>query len=277
MISIIMNIARFAADPKNTRILMFAGILLFALLFLRQCNATQRVKAQVKLEQQDKQRIKNNWEASSDTLVQFKIKNFTNRAQILGYELTLEELETEHSRLLADFEIEKNKPPKVIIKTEYIIREVIKEVPVYVTIDSNGVKQFEFNDSINHNKNNWRTISGKIPFIIDTLGSKLKVIPGNGNFTVQFGMNLNLGLFQDMDTKKIMIKADSDYPGIRFTSIEGASILDNPKNKKTLDSLKKSFGLGVNIGYGASFNNGNILAGPYIGLGLGYHPKFLQW
>jgi hypothetical protein len=277
MISIITNIVRFAADPKNTRMLMFAGILLFALLFLKQCNATQRAKAHVKLEQQDKQRIKNNWKASSDTLVQFKIKDFTNRAQILGYELTLEELETEHSRLLADFEIERNKPPKVIIKTEYIIREVIKEVPVYVTIDSNGVKQFEFNDSVNHNKNNWRTISGKIPFIIDTLGLKPKVIPGNGNFTIQFGMNLNLGLFQDKDTKKIMIKVDSDYPGIRFTSIEGASILDNPKNKKALNSLKKSFGLGVNIGYGASFNNGNILAGPYIGLGLGYHPKFLQW
>ena len=90
-------------------------------------------------------------------------------------------------------------------------------------------------------------------------------------------MNLNLGLFQDQETKKVMIKADSDYPGIKFTSIEGASILDNPENKKALRSLRKSFGLGVNIGYGVSFNGNSIQPGPYIGLGLSYQPKFLQW
>ena len=277
MIGIVTNIIKFITDPKNTRMLLFAGIVLFALLFLRQCNATQKAKAQVLLEQQEKKRIQNNWEASLDTLKQFKVGDSTNRAQISGYELTLNELETKYSDLLADFEIEKNKPPKVLIKTEYIIKEVIKEVPVYVTVDSNGVKSFEFSDSLKHNENNWRSLSGKIPFIIDTIGSETRVIPQEGSFLVQFGMNLNLGLFQDTETRKVMIKADSDYPGIEFTSIEGASILDDPKNKKVLRSLRKSFGLGVNIGYGIGFNGSNITPGPYIGLGVSYQPKFLQW
>lgn len=277
MIGIVTNIIKFITDPKNTRMLLFAGIVLFALLFLRQCNATQKAKAQALLEQQEKKRIQNNWEASLDTLKQFKVGDSTNRAQISGYELTLNELETKYSDLLADFEIEKNKPPKVLIKTEYIIKEVIKEVPVYVTVDSNGVKSFEFSDSLKHNENNWRSLSGKIPFIIDTIGSEPRVIPQEGSFLVQFGMNLNLGLFQDTETRKVMIKADSDYPGIEFTSIEGASILDDPKNKKVLRSLRKSFGLGVNIGYGIGFNGSNITSGPYIGLGVSYQPKFLQW
>lgn len=277
MIGIVTNIIKFITDPKNTRMILFAGIVLFALLFLRQCNATQKAKAQILIEQQEKNRINNNWEASLDTLKQFKIGDSTNRAQIAGYELTLDELETKYSGLLGDFEVEKNKPPRVVIKTEYVIKEVIKEVPVYATIDSNGVKSFEFNDSLRYNKNNWRSLFGKIPFIIDTLGTEPKVIPENGSFLVQFGMNLNLGLFQDTDTKKIMIKADSDYPGIEFTSIEGASILDDPKNKKVLRSLRKSFGLGVSVGYGLSFNGSNIVAGPYIGFGITYQPKFLQW
>lgn len=277
MIGIVTNIIKFITDPKNTRMILFAGIVLFALLFLRQCNATQKAKAQILIEQQEKNRINNNWEASLDTLKQFKIGDSTNRAQIAGYELTLDELETKYSGLLGDFEVEKNKPPRVVIKTEYVIKEVIKEVPVYATIDSNGVKSFEFNDSLRYNKNNWRSLSGKIPFSIDTLGTEPKVIPENGSFLVQFGMNLNLGLFQDTDTKKIMIKADSDYPGIEFTSIEGASILDDPKNKKVLRSLRKSFGLGVSVGYGLSFNGSNIVTGPYIGLGITYQPKFLQW
>lgn len=277
MIGILTNIVKFITDPKNTRMLLFAGIVLFALLFLRQCNATQKANAQVLLEQQDKKRIQNNWEASLDTLKQFKVGDSTNRAQIAGYELTLNELETKYSDLLADFEIEKNKPPKVVIKTEYIIKEVIKEVPVYVTVDSSGVKNFEFSDSLKYNQNNWRSFSGKIPFQIDTFGLEPKIIPGKGEFSIKFGMNLNLGLFQDTETRKVMIKADSDYPGIEFTSIEGASILDDPKNKKVLRSLRKSFGLGVNMGYGINLNGSNITYGPYIGLGISYQPKFLQW
>jgi len=277
MIGIVTNIIKFITDPKNTRMLLFAGIVLFALLFLRQCNATQKAKSQVLLEQQEKKRIQNNWEASLDTLKQFKVGDSTNRAQIAGYELTLNELETKYSDLLANFEIERNKPPKVVIKTEYIIKEVIKEVPVYVSIDSTGNKSLLFSDSVSHNENNWRKLSGEIPFHIDTTESKPKVVPGKANIEMKFGMNLNLGLFQDTETRKVMIKADSDYPGIEFTSIEGASILDDPKNKKVLRSLRKSFGLGVNIGYGIGFNGNNITLSPYIGLGLSYQPKFLQW
>lgn len=277
MIGVITNILKFITDPKNTRMLLFAGIVVFALLFLRQCNATQEAKALAALEQQEKERFQNNWEASLDTLEQFKIGDSTNRAQVLGYELTLEELKSEYSNLLADFEVEKNKPPKTIIKTEYIIEETITEVPVYISIDSNGFNILTFEDSLKHNKNNWRLLSGEIPFILDTLGTEPKVVPGTGNFKIKFGMNLNLGLFKDSDTKKIMIKADTDYPGVEFTSIEGVSILDDPKNKKQLRSLRKSFGLGVHIGYGINLNGTNITPAPYIGIGISYQPKFLQW
>ena len=277
MIVVITNILKFITDSKNTRMLLFAGIVVFVLLFLRQCNATQEAKAAVAIEQQEKERIQNNWKASLDTLEYLKIGDSTNRSQIQGYELTLEELKSEYSGLLATFEVEKNKPPKVVIKTEYIIEEVVTEVPVYISIDSNGVKKFEFKDSLNHNKNNWRFLSGEIPFILDTTGTEPKVLPEKGNFKIKFGMNLNLGLFKDTDTKKIMIKADTDYPGLEFTSIEGASILDNPKNKKQLRSLRKSFGLGIHIGYGININGNSISPAPYIGVGLSYQPKFLQW
>jgi len=275
MIIALTNIIKFITDPKNTRMFLFAGIVLFAFLFLRQCDATEKAKEQVKIERQDKQRIQNNWDASLDTLKQFKLNAQTHRAQIRGYEITVDELNTKYKDLLAEFEIEKNRPPKVIIKTEYVIKEVIKEVPIYVTIDSTG-SSLEFEDSVSYNENNWRKFKGKIPFKIDTLGEEPKVIPGNGDFSVKFGMNLNLGLFKDSETKQIMIKADSDYPGIDFTSITGANILENSENKKAVRALRKRFGIGVSIGYGFSIN-GAIAPSPYIGIGLNYQPKFLQW
>lgn len=277
MISIVTNIIKFITDPKNTRMLLFAGIMLFLLLFLHQCSATQKAKAEVESQKAETARVSNNWQASLDTLKQFKVGASTQRAQISGYELTLKELQSDYSDLLANFEIEKNKPPTVVIKTEYIIKEVIKEIPVYVSIDSTGNRSLLFSDSVSHNENNWRKLSGEIPFHIDTTESKTTIIPGKANVEMKFGMNLNLGLFQDKDTKKIMIKAESDYPGINFTSIQGASILDNDKNKKALRSLRKSFGIGLSVGYGISLNGNLISPAPYIGLGINYQPKFLQW
>lgn len=114
---------------------------------------------------------------------------------------------------------------------------------------------------------------------MDPIDSTYKVVPAPGTFDLTIGMNLNLGLFQDKKTRKISIVADTDYPGVTFTTLEGASIMDDPKNKKILRSMRKTWGLGVNLGYGVLVNtsSGSISTGPYLGLGLSYNPKFLQW
>jgi hypothetical protein len=246
---------------------------------LRQCNATKAAKAEVELQKQETQRISNNYEAAMDTIRQGKFDKDTWRAEKSGYELTLDELKDKYADLLGDFKIEKNKPPKVVIKTEYVIKEVITEVPVFVEIDAFGNTSLTFNDSTRHNTNNYRYLSGKIPYkiIMDPIDSTYKVVPGTGAFDLTLGMNLNLGLFQDKKTRKISIVADTDYPGVTFTTLEGASIMDEPKNKKILRSIRKTWGLGVNLGYGLLVNNGSILTGPYLGVGLSYNPKFLQW
>ena len=92
-------------------------------------------------------------------------------------------------------------------------------------------------------------------------------------------MGLNIGLFKDKETKKILLKVDTDYPGITFTSLSGANILDDPKNKKILRQTRKTWGIGINTGYGVLVNprNGTIGSGIYFGIGLSYSPKILQW
>ena len=79
--------------------------------------------------------------------------------------------------------------------------------------------------------------------------------------------------------QKRAMMADTDYPGITFTNIEGASIMDEPANKKLLRQMRKPWGLGLNIGYGAivDVKNGSVATGPYVGFGISYSPKFLQW
>jgi len=283
MITIFKSIGKFITNPKNTRMLLFAAIVIFALLFLRQCNRTMHFKSQIELNQHEAERILNNYDAAKEEIAQGKLDKDTWRAEKSGYELTLEELENEYADLLGDFEVEKNKPPKVIIKTEYVINEVVNNVPVFVEVDDFGNTAMVFSDSTYHDSTmtNYRLLSGKIPYkiIFDSTDSLYKVVPDLGTFDLTLGMNLNLGLFQDVKTKKISIKADTDYPGVTFTNIDGASIMDDPANKKMLRQMRKTWGIGLNVGYGILIDtkNGTVGTGPYVGLGLSYTPKILQW
>jgi hypothetical protein len=281
MITIFTNITKFVTDPKNTRMIMLGAMVVLAFLLLRQCNATKSAKEDVELQKQETKRVANNYDAAMDTINQYQVDGNTWRAEKLGYELTLDELNNKYADLLGDFEVEKSKPPKVIIKTEYIIKEVINNVPVLVEVDSLGNTSLAFNDSTYHDSINYRFLGGTIPYKIafDSNDSLYKVVPEYGSFNLTLGMNLNLGLFQDKDTRKISIVADTDYPGVTFTNIEGASIMDDPDNKKILRKMRKPWGIGLNVGYGFIVDPtaGEINTGPYFGIGLSYTPKFLQW
>lgn len=270
MIAIITNILKFITDPKNTRMILFGLIVALVLLLLRQCGKTNEAKAETEKAKNETLRISNNYEASRDSIKRYKLDEQTWRTEKQGYELTVDELKTEYADLLGKFKAEKNKPPKVVIKTEYVIEEHITEVPVYVNGDT-----ITFNDTLKHDNVNYRILAGKIPYEIDTLKNKL--ITNHGNFNIETGMGLSLGLFKDEDTKKISILVDTDYPGVTFTKLEGASILDDPKNKPALRQLRKNWSLGIQAGYGMTLNGNSINGAPYLGIGLSYSPKFLQW
>ena len=270
MMGIITNVLKFITDPKNTRMILFALIVGLVLLLLRQCGKTNEARLETEKAKSETIRVSNNYEASRDSIKRYKLDETTWRTEKLGYELTVEELQISYADLLGKFKVEKNKPPKIVIRTEYVIQEKITKVPVYTDGDT-----IKFNDTLRHNDNNYRILSGRIPYEIDTLKNKL--ITNHGNFNIEMGMGLSLGLFKDDETKKISIMVDTDYPGVNFTKLEGASILDNPENKPAIRQLRKNWSLGVNIGYGITTNGSNIFASPYLGLGINYSPKFLQW
>jgi hypothetical protein len=276
IMNILGSVIKFITDPKNTRMLLLGSIVILILLLFRQCGKTSEAKIETKKVKEQVVRVKNNYEASNDSIKTYALDNKTMRSEKQGYELTISELKTEYNSLLGKLTIEKNKLPKVIIKTEYVVKEILTQVPVLVIADSSGNK-LSFLDSLNHSKNNYRILSGIIPFTVDTTDTIPKVIPGMGNFSLELAMNLDLALVKDRETKKINILVDTDYPGVSFTQIEGASILDNPKNKKALRELRKNWSLGFQVGYGISVSGNNISTSPYFGLGLNYSPKFLQW
>ena len=170
--------------------------------------------------------------------------------------------------------------------------EIIREIPIVNKIDSLGDGSFSFNDSTKFADGNSRTISGIIPFTsafykkkdstqvdLNKDGLYTKIKPGDVNFILEQKMKLKVGLFEDPKTKKVTIAATTSYPGVSFSQLDGADIMSDDISRKAARNLRKTWGIGVTLGYGAGVDlkTNQVFFGPQLGIGLHYTPKWLQW
>ena len=247
---IIKNIIRMLTDPKNTRMFLLGGIVVLCFLLLRQCEATEEAKGEAN-------KIQNNWKASLDTIDNYIDKNGNAAAEIRALNLSLAEIEGE---LL----FEKGKPPITVIKTETVIKEVIVD-----TIIGNFNSALTFSDTASWGKS-FRKVGVFVPY--ETGGNAINF----GNATIDLNQNIFLSalLTRDNKTKELFVNLSTDYPGTTFNSAEGILIDQKSKEFKDLQyQNRKTLGLGLQLGVGLS---GSSVA-PYVGIGINYTPKFLQW
>tara|TARA_R110002072_G_scaffold163884_5_gene316808 strand:+ start:6231 stop:7001 length:771 start_codon:yes stop_codon:yes gene_type:complete len=251
------NIIAIITDPKNTRMFLLGGIVVLCFLLFRQCEQTDIAKSEAT-------KISNNWKASLDTIENYVDKNGNAAAEIRALNLTLEEIEDE-------LEFEKDKPPLTIIKTETVIKEVIVEVPVNVidTILGNFNSALTVSDSATWGKS-FRGVGVFVPYEIN--GDLINF--GNATIDLKQNIFLSASLTRDNKTKELFVNLLTDYPGTTFNSAEGILIDQRSSAFKSLQyENRKTLGLGLQLGVGF---NGNGVA-PYVGIGLNYTPKFLQW
>lgn len=291
-LNIFKKIGDYLFNPKNRSALQFIiiGALVLIILMQRSCNSSLRDK--LELQERETQRIQNNYDAEKDIVKQYKINDSTYRAERLAFEITLKELTTKYADLTKGFEDFKKMPPKVIIKQPLLVKETIREVPVTANVDSSGNGTFNFLAEANYPDNNYRKLSGNIPFTskffnkldssvvsYENLPYRYVLNPGTGTFELEQNINLKVGLFQDPKTNKIKVAVNTSYPGITFTGLEAYDIMNEDLIKSQIGSKQKVWGLGLNFGYGASLNMGTnqVFFGPQFGIGLHYTPTWLQW
>jgi hypothetical protein len=286
----ISNIWKFLINPKNRRMIILAVFIVFGVLFFKQCNSIKGLKEDIKTEQVETQRIQNNYDASRDSVDILITQSGALRGQIDGYILTIDELNNKYSDLFGEYQKEKNKKPKTIIKYIVQLKEDIKEIPIYVSDDSIGNKSLNFIDSVNYKEGNKRWLSGKIPYQLnyynlpdsiiqysDSINYYANVIPGFGNFILKQNISLTTGLSIDKTTNKPIIWVETKYPGITFPTIIGAQITDDPISKKVAKEFRKEFGIGFTVGYGLVLQNKAYNNGIMIGVGVTYTPRWLQF
>jgi len=280
---------------ENLKLLIFAAIAVFLFIFFQTCNNNQKLKEQIKAEKLEQQRIKNNWDASRDTLRQYVDKNGTLEGEISGYRLTQKELVTEYKDLFSSVEKFKKEwektPPKTIVETHYTTLETIKDFQVSTTQNGqSGTVKFSA-DTI-FNKGNSRSIKGTFKYGLDYFNKSdssllpfvnsplyAKVNPFSPELTIEQKMNLNTGINQDKQTGKLKIWVTTDYPGVTFTDIKGAEIFDSKETAKLLGKPRRSWGLGFNFGPSLQYNPSTkqISPGVSVGIGINFTPKKLQF
>ena len=232
----------------------------------------------------------NNYLAAHDSVVIISGENETLLAQKMAMEIYRSELSLENSRLLESLEKEKKKKAKVIIQTEIEYKDTSIYIPVTASFENNS-PSFDFKYNPILKGKNRLSISGSLPYQItyDTcyvhsdsarLHYKIEPLikPGQAHLAIEQKIDLLTGLVRDPKTKRLYVRATTDFPGISFTEMNAIHLLDDSESRQALKSARKPFGVGFSLGMGfTASSNGYIVRGPNLGVGLTYTPKFLQF
>ena len=241
---------------KNKDFFLLIAVIVLGILLFKQCEKTGAAK-------EEAVRVEQNYEALKDTLVNYKTKDGLNAASKKALRLKLSEVRD-------SLEFEKNKPPVTIIEYKTQIKEKIVEVPVYIQSDSLSDK-LVISDSTKWEKSS-RIINVIIPFKINNNS----LYPAKGNINLEQKIWLSASLTQDQKTKQAYVNLKSDYPGLTFNDAQGVLIENDDEGFKSLKyKSRKTISLGLQVGYGFQLNSSK--PNPYVGIGVQYSPRFLQW
>lgn len=241
----------------NTSILLMILLVIFSVLFFRQCEMTKKAELETL-------RINNNWKASQDTIRNYVDKNGNSAAEIRALTLTLDE-----AKKSLDFE--KSKPPVTVIKYETQIVEKIVEIPVAV-IDT-VIGNFNSAAVISADAS-WGKSYRKIKTIVPYSLQDSEITFGEASIDLEQNIFLTASINMDKKTREVFVNLSTDYPNTRFNSAQGIMIDQSSSGFKDIQlQNRKSLGIGLHLGIGLAGTG----IGPYVGIGLNYTPKILQW
>jgi hypothetical protein len=268
-----------ASDLFGNRFFLLSVIVVMVMLTLKQCGEADHAKAEALREH-------NNYLASLDSVRTIKNELGHIIQEKATYELKASELSKEQKDLIAQLDLKSNgrgNTPNSVIN-------VVTEIRDSVNVASTIIKDPNSDESINfvHNPqmtgNNKLKITGKTPYVINLQADPsnptkyvASIVPGLTSLLMEQNIDITTGIYRDPKTKRMMTRVSTTYPGLTFNDVNSFDITDSPDTRKALKAARKEFGLGIQVGYGLSGSNAGITPGFYIGAGIHYSPKFLQF
>ena len=264
----------------TSRGFMLLCIAVLLLLFLKQCNETSHAETEAKREH-------NNYMAMSDSVRTIKNANGILVQEKSAFEIKVSELTRDQKKIIEQLNLKSNgkgNTPKTVIQivTEY--RDNIVGIPSRISKDPNGKDYIDFKYAPEFPGKNKLSISGKTSYSLslsrdpkDSSKYISSINPGTTDLSIEQNIEISTGLYRDPKTKRLMTRVSTTYPNLTFNEINSFDITDNKETKQVLKSARKNFGVGFNFGLGMVGNSTGIGPGFYMGVGLHYSPKFLQF
>lgn len=273
------NLSKVSGLLSN-RFFLIGVIVVLVMLSLKQCGDAEHAKAEALREH-------NNYLASIDSVRVIKNEMGELIVEKSAYQLKVSELSKDQKELIERLDLNTNgrgTTPKTVIQTVSEYKETIRNIASEVVKDENGAEAITFLHEPTLPGKNKLKISGKVPYDLSVLRNPsdstkyiASVKPLGTDLTIEQNIDIVTGLYQDPKSKRIMTRVSTTYPNLTFSDVNSFDITDNPETRKALKAARKEFGLGVNVGYGLIGNSNSMSTGFYIGLGLHYSPKFLQF
>ena len=247
---------------------IIVGILI--VFYLRGCGALEREKI-------ESARRLNNYMALQDTVKVISTKNNGVLLEKAALEKTQKELKEENADLYSELQFEKNKPPKTIIRTVISYRDTSISTAsnnFYNGKDSSGFLEFDYNPEL-PGENSFK-LKGTVYYKLNFVDTIKPIDFGQYNLSIDQTIDIRTGLYRDKETKRTYVRLFTDYPGITLKDMQAIDITDSD-SRKALRAARKEWGIGFSVGWGIGFSNSGYSVGPYLGIGLNYSPKFLQF
>jgi len=269
-----------ALNLITSRGFMVVVIAILIMLFLKQCGATRNAEAEAKREH-------NNYLASIDSVRTIKKERDHAIYEKSAFQLRVDELTEEQKEIIEKLDLNTNgrgNTPRTVIQYVVQYKEVVKNIPSTVEKDPNGGESIAFTHNPELKGKNKFKISGKVPYTVEILKDSTdstkyfaEITPGGTTLDIEQNIDLVTGIYMDPKSKRIMTRVSTTFPGLTFSEINSFDITDSPETRSLMKAARKEFGLGINLGYGLGFGSKGINPGVYVGIGLHYSPKFLQF
>jgi hypothetical protein len=264
----------------SNRLVLIGIIILLIFLSIRQCERANSAEG-------DSKRQQNNYLAMGDSVRLIKKEKDLLIVEKSAMEKKVSELTEGQKELIRKLGLNdkgKGSSPSVITEIEIVYVDRFINVPTKVEKDKDGKEFISFTHSPSMKGNNSLTLSGKIPYSLEVIKSSengdlafVKLNTSPAELDIKQNIEIVTGIYRDPKTKRLMTRVSTEYPNINFSDVNSFTVIDNKETRDALKSARKPYGIGVNFGLGLAANQKGIGPGIYLGIGLQYSPKFLQF
>jgi len=240
----------------------FIVIAALAFVLLGQCSTNSALREDKKELKEQIMNAKSNLEASQDSVEIYKTQNGYLEAEIKIYVASSEELSEDYSDMVKKYQRVLRLNKKLEGVNALLSSEIKLKDSLLFASNIMPDSTFTFVDSVDYGDNNTRVV---------TLDGKIDSANVTGKLSIYQTLTLLTALETEDGYNRMRISTKYPFDDI---NIEGIDLINNELNTY---KKKSRWNMNFGVGLGLYPNDGFVSPAPFIGVTLGYSPKWLQF